>query len=72
MTMRQVNSLMSAEIDPKTGSVIAGPGWGNRRPRSEKQIHELACRRQGIFDANEIEKLWEKVVSDSKKLQGRK
>lgn len=58
MTMRQVNSIMSAELNEKTGAVVSGQGWRKRPPRGKREIFGLACRRNGIFDERQIDVLW--------------
>lgn len=56
MTMRQINCIMSAEVSKDTGAIIS-TGWG-RPPRSKREQFELSCRRNGIFDQKEIDRLW--------------
>lgn len=58
MTMRQVNSIMSAQLNEKNGAIVAGDGWRRRPPRTKRQLFDLGCRRQGIFDEREIDRLW--------------
>ena len=62
MTMRQVDAIMSAPTNEKTGGVVAGRGWNERPPRSKRELHALDCRRRGVIDEDEIERLWKKSL----------